>query len=302
MSEISAAPPDESATQVSVTSVARSHTDIDNSTEHKSLVPPEIDDQTKHTPNNRRLANYHSHSMSPVDISKLRKALVQETRGQYGTWQFMSASLTQNTENVSHTVVDDRESALHVLIYMALKHLRHNIKTHQRLRGLLAVFDSYVSMDGEPDVGTDDKRSMLCAGGPAVQFTIPAITLLIKTLAKFFSPRYIEDYDPRNEALELMSEEDLTEHEKEKEQHCQRLAKLLDPTSDFVYTTMRHWAAKMPEPLDNITQWVDNMKGQGESLKRAGSHLVSTREKIHLRYDGLVSFKTGDTCSSTSSD
>lgn len=214
----------------------------------------------------------------------------------------MSASLTQNTETTSHTVVDDRESALHVLIYMALKHLRHNIKSHQRLRGLLAVFDSYVSKDGEPDVGTDDKRSMLCAGGPAVQFTIPAITLLIKTLAKFFSPRYIEDYDQPNETLELMSEEDLAGYEKEQEQHRQKLAKLLDPTSDFVYTTMRGWAAKMPEPLDNITQWVDNMKGHGGSLKRAGGHLVSTREKIHLRYDGLVSFKTGNTCSSTSSD
>ncbi|KAF9491976.1 hypothetical protein BDN71DRAFT_1452175 [Pleurotus eryngii] len=219
-----------------------------------------------------------------------------------GTWQFMSAYLTQNPENASHTVVDDRESALHVLTYMALKHLRHNIQNQLRLKGLLAVFDLYVSEDGEPDVGTEYKAWTIVKGGPGVKFDIPAITSLIRTLAKFFSPRYIEEYNQPDEELQLMSPEDLAEYEKAKEEHRRKLAKLLDPTSDFVYKTMRNLAAKMPEPPDNITQWVDNMKRHGGSLKRTGDHLVSTREKKSLRWDGRVSFKTGDTCPSTSSD
>ncbi|KAJ8703529.1 hypothetical protein PTI98_002146 [Pleurotus ostreatus] len=219
-----------------------------------------------------------------------------------GTWQFMSAYLTQNPESASHTVVDDRESALHVLTSMALKHLRHNVGNQQRLRGLLAVFDSYVPKDGKPDVGTDDKRSMLCAGGPAVQFAIPAIKILIRILAKFFSPRYTHKYDWTAEELQLMSPEALAEYEKEKDEHRQKLAKLLDPPPDFVYETMRSWAAKMPEPPDNITQWVDNLKGHGGLLDHTGDQLVSGREKMSLRWDGLVSYTTGNTGPSTSSD
>ncbi|KAJ8703511.1 hypothetical protein PTI98_002129 [Pleurotus ostreatus] len=184
-----------------------------------------------------------------------------------GTWQFMSAHLTRNPVNASHTVVDDRESALHVLTYMALKHLRHNTTDEQELKGVLLMFDDYVAQEGKPDKASKYKASMI-KGGAGIQFDIPAVTFLIKALAKFFSPRYIEDYNEPIEALELLSEEELAEYKEEKEQHRQNLAKLLDPASDFVYTTMRKWAAKMPEPPDNAIQWVDNTKGHEGSLKR----------------------------------
>ncbi|KAG9223393.1 hypothetical protein CCMSSC00406_0007580 [Pleurotus cornucopiae] len=217
-----------------------------------------------------------------------------------GTWQFMSANLTQNPSKASHTVVDDRESALHVLTYMALKHLRHNSTDEQALKGKLLMFDDYIARVGKPDIASDHKAWFLTNGGPAVQFVIPAVTFLIKALAKFFSPRYIKDYNEPIEALELLSKEELAEYEEEKEQHRQNLAKLLDPASDFVCTTMRHWAAKMPEPPDNIIQWVDNTKGHEGLLKRAGDHLVGAREKMSPRWDGRVSFKSADSRPSTS--
>ncbi|KAF4605913.1 hypothetical protein EYR40_004705 [Pleurotus pulmonarius] len=220
----------------------------------------------------------------------------------WGTWQFMSGILTQYPENASHTVVDDRESALHVLTYMALRHLRHDSKTQSHLKGLLAAFDLYVSEDGQADVGTEYKAGSIVKGGPEVKFDIRAITFLIRELSGFFAPRYIKTYDMTAAELELMSEEDLAEYEKEKEQHRQKLAKLLDPTSDFVCKTMRRWAAKMPEPPDNVTQWVDNMKGQGGLLKRSGNHMASAREKMSLRCDGRVSFKSADTRPSTPLD
>ncbi|KAF9486843.1 hypothetical protein BDN71DRAFT_1425728 [Pleurotus eryngii] len=219
-----------------------------------------------------------------------------------GTWQFMSAHLTQNPDNASHTVVDDRESALHVLTYMALKHLRHNIQNQLRLRGLLDVFDLYVSEDGEPDVGTEYKAGTIVKGGPGVKFDIPAITLLIQDLSEFLAPRYINKYDRTAEELEVMSEVAMVKYRKEKDEHKQNLDQLLNPASDFVYKTMRDYAGKMPEPPDNITQWVDNMKGHGGLLKRTDDHLVSTREKMSLRWDGLVSYTTGNTRPSSSSD
>ncbi|KAF4562479.1 hypothetical protein EYR36_004139 [Pleurotus pulmonarius] len=164
------------------------------------------------------------------------------------------------------------------------------------------AFDLYVSEDGQADVGTEYKAGSIVKGGPEVKFDIRAITFLIRELSGFFAPRYIKTYDMTAAELELMSEEDLAEYEKEKEQHRQKLAKLLDPTSDFVCKTMRRWAAKMPEPPDNVTQWVDNMKGQGGLLKRSGNHMASAREKMSLRCDGRVSFKSADTRPSTPLD
>ncbi|KAF4605919.1 hypothetical protein EYR40_004711 [Pleurotus pulmonarius] len=219
-----------------------------------------------------------------------------------GTWQFMSGILTQYPENASHTVVDDRESALHVLTYMALRHLRHDSKTQSHLKGLLAAFDLYVSEDGQADVGTEYKAGSIVKGGPGVDFVIPAVTFLIQDLCAFFAPRYIKKYSRPARSLGIMSEAARATYEREKDQHQQKLQQLQDPASDFVYKTMRSWEAEMPEPPDNVTQWVDNMKGQGGLLKRSGNHLVSAREKMSLRCDGRVSFKSADTHASTSLD
>ncbi|KAL4256124.1 Fungal-type protein kinase domain-containing protein [Pleurotus pulmonarius] len=165
-----------------------------------------------------------------------------------GTWQFMSANLKQNPTKASHTVVDDRESALHVLTYMALRHLRHNAMDERALEGKLFMFDDYISLVGKPDVASAYQAMVISNGGPEVDFVIPAVTLLIQNLSKY---------------------------KIKKDEHQQNLYKLLNPASDFVYTTMRSWAAKMPEPPDNTTQWVDNMKGHDVSSTRASGHLVS---------------------------
>ncbi|KAF4584719.1 hypothetical protein EYR38_001950 [Pleurotus pulmonarius] len=334
MSQISAAPP-------------TNDVDIPSDEEPISGTPPNIDEDIRHTPHNRRIANYHNYSMGAVDISKLRDALVQETRGQYiggvdpdvfvktfmgwndetsnsfrlkqpsktkvsclvgmadkpesgmnkdwGTWQFMSAILTQHPNKASHTVVDDRESALHVLTYMALKHLSHNSTDEQALEGKLRMFNDYIARVGKPDIASDYKASIIVQGGPRVKFDIRAITLLIQDLSGFFAPRYIDKYDRTAGELEIMSEAARDRYKTEKDQHQQKLQQLQDPASDFVYKTMRSWAAMMPEPPDNVTQWVDNMQGHDGLLKRPGDHLASAREKMSLRCDGRVSFKSSDT-------
>ncbi|KAF4584730.1 hypothetical protein EYR38_001961 [Pleurotus pulmonarius] len=171
-----------------------------------------------------------------------------------GTWQFMSANLKQNPTKASHTVVDDRESALHVLTYMALRHLRHNAMDERALEGKLFMFDDYISLVGKPDVASAYQAMVISNGGPEVDFVIPAVTLLIQNLCEFFAPRYIGKYDRPAGELELMSEAAIAKYKIKKDEHQQNLYKLLNPASDFVYTTMRSWAAKMPEPPDNTTQ------------------------------------------------
>ncbi|KAF4562473.1 hypothetical protein EYR36_004133 [Pleurotus pulmonarius] len=135
------------------------------------------------------------------------------------------------------------------------------------------AFDLYVSEDGQADVGTEYKAGSIVKGGPGVDFVIPAVTFLIQDLCAFFAPRYIKKYSRPARSLGIMSEAARATYEREKDQHQQKLQQLQDPASDFVYKTMRSWEAEMPEPPDNVTQWVDNMKGQGGLLKRSGNHL-----------------------------
>ncbi len=164
------------------------------------------------------------------------------------------------------------------------------------------MFNDYIARVGKPDIASDYKASIIVQGGPRVKFDIRAITLLIQDLSGFFAPRYINKYDRTAGELEIMSEAARDRYKTEKDQHQQKLQQLQDPASDFVYKTMRSWAAKMPEPPDNVIQWVDNTKGHERSLKRAGDDLVGAREKRSPRWDGRVSFKSADTRPSTSLD
>ncbi|KDQ30006.1 hypothetical protein PLEOSDRAFT_1036541, partial [Pleurotus ostreatus PC15] len=75
-----------------------------------------------------------------IFMNKLTKD--RETRmKRTGTWQFMSAHLAANPKTAPHSLVDDRESALHVLMCLAIKYLRHNKGDHYCMRDLLSMFD-----------------------------------------------------------------------------------------------------------------------------------------------------------------
>ncbi|KAK0472031.1 hypothetical protein IW261DRAFT_1666159, partial [Armillaria novae-zelandiae] len=78
-----------------------------------------------------------------------------------GTWQFVSAYLIENP-TAEHTFVDDRESALYVLIWVALRHLQHSLSAG-RLKATLEIFDACVVDHGQRNVGGGAKRSALIA-------------------------------------------------------------------------------------------------------------------------------------------
>lgn len=205
----------------------------------------------------------------------------------------MSAHLTLHPETASHTVVDDRESALHVLTYMALKHLRHNLP-EQRLRGAMSVFDDYIAQEGKPAMGLASKQTMIERGGPPkVRFAEPigAMKNLIKELSDFFATRYNEDYlSDDDEDDDGLSGAELSRHREAKAVYLKRLEKLRDPESDVVYATLRKYAAKLTDPPQDVIQWVDNLTPRNASKHTLEGRGTSSRQKKMLGVDGLMKF------------
>ncbi|KZP30197.1 hypothetical protein FIBSPDRAFT_946293 [Athelia psychrophila] len=74
------------------------------------------------------------------DLCSLIEDIGQEPRrsARTGTWQFISCHLLQNKPTMLH----DRESALHLLTWLALRHVKHNLapeETVDRLKTFDAV-------------------------------------------------------------------------------------------------------------------------------------------------------------------
>jgi hypothetical protein len=66
---------------------------------------------------------------------------------QQGTWQFISAALLSN-KNQMHGLLDDQESALHLLTWIALRYTNHNLG-HYDLKSFMDMFDeTFISGQG----------------------------------------------------------------------------------------------------------------------------------------------------------
>ncbi|KZP26623.1 hypothetical protein FIBSPDRAFT_928568 [Athelia psychrophila] len=111
-----------------------------------------------------------------------------------GTWQFISCYLLKEP-NPTHTIMDDRESALHLLTWLVLRHVKHNISP-EKTTSLLAAFNE-VRWNYEGVVtGGLQKRSNLIEG-----YQVPSELVfededvrhlkgLIDDLAAIFAVRY----------------------------------------------------------------------------------------------------------------
>ncbi|KAK0193316.1 hypothetical protein F5146DRAFT_924956 [Armillaria mellea] len=67
------------------------------------------------------------------------------------TWQFVSAHLLDNP-NAEHSVIDNRELALYVLVWVALRNLRHSLPL-ELLKDILSTLDKYVTLPLQHEVG-----------------------------------------------------------------------------------------------------------------------------------------------------
>ncbi|KAK0494104.1 hypothetical protein EDD18DRAFT_382409 [Armillaria luteobubalina] len=115
-----------------------------------------------------------------------------------GTWQFVSAYLLENP-TAEHTFVDDRESALYVLIWVALRHLPHSLFAGN-LKAKLDIFDKYVVNTGQRDVGGGYKRDALMANtfSSAIGLKVPGLKNCFAILCDTFAARYVEIVESRH--------------------------------------------------------------------------------------------------------
>ncbi|KAF4605899.1 hypothetical protein EYR40_004691 [Pleurotus pulmonarius] len=171
-----------------------------------------------------------------------------------GTWQFMSANLTMNPSTASHGLLDDRESALHVLMYMAIRYLRHDQNDPTDLRIHLNMFDEYVVHGDRPAKGTRAKLTTITSNGPHIGFDIDAINELITELCEHFATRYIGPPRQRRIVPRTKAAKEAAEHTAREAQS--RLEALNDPR--WLYSLLRESIKLIPECLPHETDWVDN--------------------------------------------
>ncbi|KAF8056544.1 hypothetical protein FPV67DRAFT_641555 [Lyophyllum atratum] len=95
-----------------------------------------------------------------IHVSDLRKARRHERTG---TWQFMSCLLLMDHHS-EHTIQDDMESFVHIILYHALRYFRHN-RTPLTLGLIENIFDLEMTNLEGIRMGGDSKRSMFNRGG-----------------------------------------------------------------------------------------------------------------------------------------
>ena len=167
-----------------------------------------------------------------------------------GTWQFLSARLV-DAPHEEHTAVDDRESALHVLMWCALRYLGNNL-IPPLLLGKLAVFDECVEVENFSSLGGGGKTNLIC-GGLRVKFEHDALSDLIDHLCAAFATRYSsQPAIPQNAtARKLRRAQDAAEDWEE------NWANLRQP--DWLHKTMRQFAEMLPILEDEKQMdWKDN--------------------------------------------
>ena len=171
---------------------------------------------------------------------------------QQGTWQFLSAHLSENP-GASHSAVDDRESALHLLFWVGLRHLEHNLKDSHSLLDKLRAFDE---MYHKPDgclVGSNHKSLMIQTHFRAIEFDLEPVQKLIKRLSLVFATRYTPMDDDTDDDVDEKDEKQTKLKAFNKLQSC-----LSQP--EWLPTTVRRAAEQLLLHEDDITisDWVDN--------------------------------------------
>src|SRR5215469_3903147 len=108
---------------------------------------------------------------------------------QQGTWQFISAALLSN-KNQIHGLLDDQESALHLLTWIALRYTNHNLEP-DNLKPLMEMFDEAFTSTQGVSGGRLKEHAITSKAITRVQFTgRPQLDALLLELTELFGPRY----------------------------------------------------------------------------------------------------------------
>ncbi|KAJ8703439.1 hypothetical protein PTI98_002061 [Pleurotus ostreatus] len=225
------------------------------------------------------------HCIFMDNLTEDRKTRVHRT----GTWQFMSAHLTANPESACHGLVDDRESALHVLLYMGIRHLAHNKANAFGMQDLLNMFDDYIEVDGSPyRKGTTSKLNFMRSGYQDLTFGIDEINELIQVLCDEFAARYKATTvaPPKKGPFNAYSVGLATFQALQRQTRLDNIAK--DPT--WLCGVLRHYAVLLPVPSPGEIDYIDNTKVIKPNKKRPladdlcddadGRKLISTHDSL----------------------
>ncbi|KAK0476089.1 hypothetical protein IW261DRAFT_1402073 [Armillaria novae-zelandiae] len=177
--------------------------------------------------------------------------------GRTGTWQFMSACLLASF-GTTHTIVDDRESSLWVLLYVALRYTPNSllpVELHQDLR--YCFQDSVVGPHGE--TGGKGKRAVLNDKQGLPSFRVQGLHELLRELVDVFAVRYQPKPSAEDDALydfvkaspnPQMAENSATG------QYLTKIEKLNNPT--WLFQTLRKHAKAMKVPHKRDNDWHKN--------------------------------------------
>lgn len=212
----------------------------------------------------------------------------------------MSAHLTANPKT-PHGLVDDRESALHVLMYLCIRYLDHSKATTTGVRGLLAMFDDYLQADDNPyREGTEGKRDVITAGGPNISFRVKEMDGLIQVLCNEFAARYeqnepVSQFSDDPHLAQLFQSTNLRRHYQalDRERRLENISK----KSDWLYSSLRSYSRLLPKPPSGGTDYVDNTKRLSRGEKRRaddlcddtdGTKLISTHDNFASSIDACM--------------
>ncbi|KAF8902456.1 hypothetical protein CPB85DRAFT_1321777 [Mucidula mucida] len=205
--------------------------------------------------------------------------VVTHRPGRTGTWQFLSVHLLNGRlprggdagkQSVTHSLVDDRESAFWVLLYIALLHLQHQSPPTDLYEKLIKWFDFNTVDDYHGDTGGYDKLN--CLRGWAddvrtpVDFANPGLNALFTELAQVFMYRYrgFEDSNPKverqkNVYVALARAYGPESQEALDTQYGQYvLGGQHMESASWLYDTLRRYAEDMPTPVQPAAAAVRN--------------------------------------------
>ncbi len=164
-------------------------------------------------------------------------------------------------QSVTHSLVDDRESAFWVLLYIALLHLKHKSPPTDLHNKLIKWFDFNTVDDYHRDTGGDEKLNCLSRWADYVRtpvdFAIPGLNALFTELAQVFMYRYrgFEDSNPKierqkNVYVALAKSYGPESQEALDTQYGQYvLGGQHMESASWLYDTLRRYATDMPTPV-----------------------------------------------------
>ncbi|KZP33544.1 hypothetical protein FIBSPDRAFT_943337 [Athelia psychrophila] len=120
-----------------------------------------------------------------------------------GTWQFTSCHLLQK-HATTHTVVDDRESALHLLTWLVLRHGEHNLSPEATADSLRTFDVVYWDHKGQPWGGSDKQLNLRSRRQIPLHLEfkqVPHVKSLLNDLAAVFAFRYRQPTKKDDDAL-----------------------------------------------------------------------------------------------------